>query len=243
MSSDHSPLAKIRWVDPLTNDAREFVLTEGATASIGRSSANDIRIAEQHVSRQHCVVRYRDGVFMIHDLKSSNGTFVNDELIAEPYPLFAGDIIRLYVPQLTFMAATTGDLEMAEETGRLIVASLAEGDGSLIITNGPQEGQTVTLQKERVVIGRATSSATWEIAVRDPSVSRPHARLERKDKRWHIYDLGSSNGTTVNNVRVNTKDGYALVDGDTIALGNALLLFRTGWRAPVGRTDSLPTRF
>ena len=243
MSSDHSPLAKIRWVDPLTNEACEYVLTEGATASVGRSSANDIRIPEQHVSRQHCVVRYRDGVFMIHDLKSSNGTFVNDQRIAEPYPLFAGDVIRLYVPQMTFLAASTADLQTAQDTGRLIVASESAAQGSLIITNGPQEGETITLNSEKVIIGRATSNATWEVGLRDPSVSRPHARLELNKDRWHIYDLGSSNGTTVNNVRVDSTEGYALVDGDTIALGNAMILFRTGWQAPPGRTDSLPTRF
>lgn len=242
MSSEHNALAKIRWVDPLSNDTREYVLTEGATASIGRSSNNDIRIPEQHVSRQHAVVRYRDGVFMIHDLNSSNGTFVNDQRIGEPYPLFAGDIIRLYVPQLSFLAADEADYQTAEETGRLIVASLSDAQGSLIVTNGPQEGQTIPLLLNKVVIGRATSNATWEISLRDPSVSRPHARLIHENNRWVIYDLNSSNGTSVNNVRVNETDGYMLADGDTIALGNALLLFRTGWQAPLSRTDSLPTR-
>jgi pSer/pThr/pTyr-binding forkhead associated (FHA) protein len=78
-----------------------------------------------------------------------------------------------------------------------------------------------------VTIGRATNKATWEIGLQDPSVSRPHARMERINNNWMVYDLGSSNGTMVNDVVVNEK-GRVLRDGDLVIFGKTNALFRAG---------------
>src|SRR5205814_8807532 len=126
MSSQPQGIAKISWEDPTTQTRHEFVLTEGATASIGRSEKNDIQIAERHVSRQHAVITFRDGVFMISDMGSANGTFVNDRRLTDPFPLAHGDIIRLYVPVLMFSAIVTEEEEQnARKTGTLIAPSEA----------------------------------------------------------------------------------------------------------------------
>ncbi|HYO88624.1 MAG TPA: FHA domain-containing protein [Candidatus Limnocylindrales bacterium] len=221
-------LAKIVWRDPLTDAVQEFVLAEGATASIGRLDTSDISIKEQHVSRQHAVINFRDGVFLITDLGSANGVFVNGERIHEPYPLASGDEIRLYVPVLHFFAIVSED-EMIHATqhGTLITAVSSTGKGSLLISNGAQEGQQIALLRPTLTVGRATSSAEWEICLQDPSVSRPHARLQLVESTWIVYDLGSANGTFVNGTPVNEK-GRALRDGDVLTLGSAVTLFREG---------------
>src|SRR5258706_4437862 len=120
MTSETEGIAKVTWEDPSTNDKREFVLIEGATASVGRASTNDISIPERHVSRQHAVIAFRDGIFTIADLGSANGTFVNDRRLTDPFPLAHGDIIRLYVPVLMFSAIVSQeDEDNARETGML----------------------------------------------------------------------------------------------------------------------------
>lgn len=230
MGTDSEPLhlAKISWADPATGIVQEHVLVEGATATIGRSSTNDICIPEQHVSRQHAVINYRDGIFMIHDLGSANGTFVNDEPIKDAYPLFSGDKIRLYVPVLEFSATVSEeDQRRAEEKGTLITASINTGHGQLLITTGPQEGHAIPLLLKEVTVGRATSNATWEIGLQDPSVSRPHARMRLVEGAWVLYDLGSSNGTMINSSPV-TEKGRALNDGDIITFGSTMVLYRAG---------------
>lgn len=236
-------LAKLVWTDAVQHAQHEYVLVEGATATIGRSSNNDIQIAEQYVSRQHAVIQYREGIFMLSDLGSSNGTFVNDKPIQEPFPLFAGDEIRLYDSVITFMAVRAGDAELAQQSGMLITAASLDGQGSLMITNGPQEGQNIPLLLDTVRIGRATNNAEWEILLQDRSVSRPHAQIEHRDDGWYLRDLSSRNGTRVNGQAV-TTDIWQLRDGDTIILGSSILLFRIGWEPnnSIPMTTAKPTR-
>ncbi|MBK8023350.1 MAG: FHA domain-containing protein [Chloroflexi bacterium] len=219
-------LARITWDDPQTGMRVEFVLGEGATATIGRLESSDISIREQHVSRQHAVISYRDGVFVIADLGSANGVYVNDVRVIEPYPLVAGDIIRLYVPVLRFDAITDAfDQRQATEHGTLITAVISTGKGKLIVTNGPQEGQNIPLVANTITIGRATAKADWEVSLQDPSVSRPHARMEYRDDSWVVADLGSSNGTLVNGTPINEK-GRVVKDGDVLTFGSTVTVFR-----------------
>jgi len=174
MSTETNSLARITWSDPTSGTVKEFVLMEGATATIGRHASNDICIPEQHVSRQHAVINYRSGMFVLTDLGSANGTFLNDQQVAQPLPLVAGDVIRLYVPVLQFSALVSDDERReAERNGTLIAATTSTGKGKLIITNGPQEGNIIPLLLRTVRIGRATSKADWEIGLQDLSVSRP----------------------------------------------------------------------
>ena len=238
MDEKQNALAKLVWLDPHTGATREFVLEEGATATIGRSSTNDIHIPEQHVSRQHAVVNYRDGIFMVNDLGSANGTFVNETKVEEPYPLMVGDEIRLFVPVLKFLSATHEDVAHAEETGRFIAMKLDDNNkASLTITNGPQEGQTIALLLDELHVGRATLNATWEIVLQDPTVSRPHARLAKENNEWMLYDLGSSNGTAVNNTPVIGEQGVKLTNGDAVAFGATMTLFRVGYEPTEETSD------
>ena len=220
-------LAKIVWLDPHTGTSREYVLQEGATATIGRSSGNDIHIPEQHVSRQHAVINYREGIFMVSDLGSANGTFVNDMKVEEPYPLMVGDEVRLFVPTLKFLAATDEEAEEASTTGRLIAVKMGE-KATLTITNGPQEGHTIALLLDELQVGRATLNATWEIVLQDPTVSRPHARLVKEEGKWLLHDLDSANGTAVNSTPVTSEKPHKLKNGDTISFGATMTLFRLG---------------
>ncbi|MCK6580316.1 MAG: FHA domain-containing protein [Anaerolineae bacterium] len=225
---DPTLLALVTWDDPQTGSRIEYVLGEGATATIGRLETNDISIREQHVSRQHAVISYRDGVFVITDLGSANGVYVNDMRVVEPFPLVAGDVIRLYVPTLRFDAVPDSESQRGiTEHGTLITAVISTGKGKLIITTGPQEGQSIPLLTNTITVGRATVKADWEVSLQDPSVSRPHARMEFRDDSWVLSDLGSSNGTLVNGTPINEK-GRVVKDGDVITFGGTVTVFREG---------------
>ncbi|MFN8563876.1 MAG: FHA domain-containing protein [Anaerolineae bacterium] len=226
--ADAVPLAKIIWDDPQTGESHELVLNEGASASIGRLETNEICIKEQHVSRQHAIIEYRDGMFVITDNASANGVFINDQRLTGAYPLIAGDVIRLYVPTLSFAALVTDEEQRhATEAGVPLASPADAANGRLVITGGPEQGNTISLLLDSLTVGRATSSADWEICLKDPAVSRPHARLERLDGNWVLYDLGSANGTAVNGTPVVNEAGRVLHDGDVITLGGTTAVFHT----------------
>ncbi|MFP4323408.1 MAG: FHA domain-containing protein, partial [Anaerolineales bacterium] len=95
----------------------------------------------------------------------------------------------------------------------------------LVITTGPQEGTEIPLITDSLTIGRATVSASWDIGLQDKAVSRPHAKIERKsDNRWVLTDLGSSNGTLLNNKLVTQPSD--LQDGAVMLVGQTTILFR-----------------
>ena len=79
--------------------------------------------------------------------------------------------------------------------------------------------QEFTLSKARVTIGRATTS---DIVLRDPMVSRNHARIERTPRGFEVADLGSINGIHVNGVR---QTRAALSPGDVLTLGDSTFHF------------------
>ena len=185
MTEKPQSLAKVTWQDPETGELREYILEEGATATIGRSPNNHIAIPERHVSRAHAVISFRDGVFTISDLGSANGTFVNDKRLVDPFPLVHGDVIRLYVPVLQFSSIVTQEEhDHAKITGTLIVPARADGQPTLYITSGPQEGAEIPLLTPLIRIGRATRSANWDISLQiAPSRARTPSWPARRTGR------------------------------------------------------------
>jgi pSer/pThr/pTyr-binding forkhead associated (FHA) protein len=69
--------------------------------SIGRLASNDIRLEDLYVSRHHCVIRTKGDEYMIEDLKSANGTYVNGEFV-KACSLKEGSLIQIGTSILRF---------------------------------------------------------------------------------------------------------------------------------------------
>src|SRR5262245_40141777 len=70
------------------------VALDGRRVRIGRSAECELVVDDEGASRVHAVVRDQDGDFVLEDAGSRNGTFVNDERVAERR-LRPGDRIRV----------------------------------------------------------------------------------------------------------------------------------------------------
>ena len=81
-------------------------------------------------------------------------------------------------------------------------------------------GKTWRIACDSTVIGRDEAHA--DLVLGDSNVSRRHAELTRNATGWRIADLGSTNGTRVNGMRVSEQD---LANGDTITMGLETLMF------------------
>lgn len=229
MTEPRQGLAKLTWQDPQTGELREYVLERGATVTIGRSPNNHVCIPERHVSRQHAAILDRDGVFVLVDYHSANGTFVNEQPVAGAVPLASGDVIRLYVPVLMFSESVTDQEHAQAAASGTLIRGQADAYATLTIRTGPQTGTVIPLLAPVVTIGRATRRAAWDISLTDEAVSRPHAELRReRDGSWTLADLNSANGTFVNGARLDGGSPAPLSDGDAITLGQTTLVFRRG---------------
>ncbi|HVZ64271.1 MAG TPA: FHA domain-containing protein [Lacunisphaera sp.] len=85
------PAAPTAWLE--LPDGGQFRLQGRST--IGRQPDNDLVFATTALSRHHAMFTPGEAGFMLTDLRSSNGTYVNRELIDHPRPLLDGDEIRI----------------------------------------------------------------------------------------------------------------------------------------------------
>jgi rubredoxin len=105
--------------------------------------------------------------------------------------------------------------ELLESLGELGVS----GPALVVRSGGGRTGESFSPQGDRTTIGRSPDCGVF---LDDVTVSRRHAALVKRDKRWMIDDLGSLNGTFVNRRRV---DSAPLEDGDEIQIGKYRLTF------------------
>lgn len=68
---------------------------DGDQLTIGRDSSNGVAINDAEVSRKHSRLSFQGGKYVIEDLGSTNGTFVNGQRLAGPVVLKAGDVVSL----------------------------------------------------------------------------------------------------------------------------------------------------
>jgi pSer/pThr/pTyr-binding forkhead associated (FHA) protein len=93
---------------------------------------------------------------------------------------------------------------------------------SIIIANGPKEGDYYPLGRRTNVIGRSES---LPIQVLDERVSRKHMkiRFDDNDRRYYAVDMNSRHGVYINGTKIE-KD-TPLTDGDYITIGKTSLMF------------------
>ncbi|UCF67225.1 MAG: FHA domain-containing protein [Acidobacteriota bacterium] len=115
--------------------------------------------------------------------------------------------------------SVAGGLAAPEPAGdELARVPLPDGwEVSLDIIDGPDAGSSFPITRSRVLIGRGQV----EISLADQKISRRHASLEVYGGTCVLLkDLGSTNGTFVNDQRVTTTE---LQDGDEIRVGTTRL--------------------
>lgn len=87
-------------------------------------------------------------------------------------------------------------------------------DLKLIVLAGAKEGTQIPLKKDKFIIGRASECT---LRAGSSAISRRHCAIVRKDDKWYVRDLGSRNGTHLNDVAVDKAT--ALSPGDEIRVG------------------------
>lgn len=179
---------------------------ETGTLTIGRDHNNDIQLTDEDISRQHCKIEWRDFGPILTDL-SSNGTYLNKEPVKSS-KLKAGDIINI--------GGWTLEIKDFEEEPQKPTVSTQhqptlilnfDADKKKISTRrvtvkaSPPDKPSFkkTFTNTEITFGTLESC---DIKLDDSFISRQHCRLIYKDNRLFLMDLGSTNGTFIDDNRV-----------------------------------------
>jgi hypothetical protein len=79
----------------------EYEVGEGAI--MGRGDQAEIRLEDPFASSRHAQLVRQGAVIVLEDLGSTNGTYLNEELLRGPQPLHAGDRVRIGDSEFTYM--------------------------------------------------------------------------------------------------------------------------------------------
>ncbi|MEX2275025.1 MAG: DUF3662 and FHA domain-containing protein [Actinomycetota bacterium] len=119
---------------------------------------------------------------------------------------------KMQAPAPTAAPTPTQGTALGDPNGPVVLAFMENGVA----------GRTVRIQKPKVTIGRLPEC---DVVVSDPGASRHHAQIEQRDGGYVLTDLGSTNGTLVNDQPVTT---YRMQLGDRIMIGETVLELREG---------------
>jgi two-component system, cell cycle response regulator len=117
---------------------------------------------------------------------------------------------------------------MGREEITVVTESLGEkgetstGTPCLVVFYGKNIGHRHELDKSEVIIGRSDSA---NLQVDQESVSRQHCKILTLAGRSSLSDLGSTNGTFVNDDRIDTRE---LRDGDLLRIGQTIFKYLSG---------------
>ncbi len=114
----------------------EFPVWPERPVTIGRDVTNAVALESGFVSKNHAILQYLDGEFVLEDLRSANGTRVNGTVI-ETATVVPGDEFEIGDQRLVFVDRTAADAPVASKgigkTGRLVLVAA----GTLVVMGIP----------------------------------------------------------------------------------------------------------
>lgn len=94
----------------IDQQAKTYEIGKETGWSVGRDPTNSLVLNDIKVSRQHAVIRWEGTAFVVRDLGSRNGSFVNNDRI-QVQPLIDGDILRIGTSEFMVRLATQQSIE------------------------------------------------------------------------------------------------------------------------------------
>jgi len=187
------------------NGEHEPVELKEGSAVVGTAPASDVLLAAPGIAARHCELRTRGDVTAVVPLDAQAATVLNGKQITGETPIKPGDLL---------LFAKIGCRIVAMEKQppaplRKPASSAGEDDGRTRVrmalpkfmlrgVSGPTFGKTYAMVGT-ITLGRNTDC---DISIASDEISRQHAKLQVVPDGVMVEDLGSANGTFVNNQRV-----------------------------------------
>ncbi len=112
---------------------------EGDQLVIGRDSSSGVAINDAEISRKHARLNFQGGKYVIEDLGSTNGTFVNGQRLVSPVVLKSGDVVSLGEQIVLMYEALSGDPGETVLSARKVPARPAPAPAPMPAPPAPQQ--------------------------------------------------------------------------------------------------------
>ena len=217
---------------------RQFALPRGGQAKLGAGADADVRLSDDLSLGLQAILETRaDGRILIRPAGAFSAVRVNGVPLTNPTPLEDGDRIEAAGRELLFSdderkgrpAIPSPDHGMTAivaggaEAGRAVspTKEVRPPGAVLEVIEGQNKGQVYDVVGDTATVGRGPQN---DVVIPSGSVSRAHAKLECRNGDWFVVDLNSTNGTSVDGVRIS---GERKIGGMvSLRFGDVKLLFR-----------------
>jgi pSer/pThr/pTyr-binding forkhead associated (FHA) protein len=232
------------------NVLADYHLPQGCSLRIGRKAGNDVVIENLAVSAHHAKIDSVGDGFVFIDLKSKNGSFVNEELVTSHW-LHDGDTINIGKHSLTFsyfeseikpedsrsemdktMVMDTNEYRSMMEKSEPKPAAAAEPPETEVADKKKKKVRgyltylvggegTLALKHRLTKIGRSSSS---DIVVKGWTIGKTAATISRTHDGYFFSYVAGFTKPKINDTKV-SKQPHKLVDSDVIDIGSIKLQF------------------
>jgi pSer/pThr/pTyr-binding forkhead associated (FHA) protein len=103
--SPSAPQVSLALLDESDHPIRGFRLSRRKPLTIGRDATNDIVLTDRSVSGHHAVIRLMHGEWVLVDLDSRNGTYVNGSAVAAETSIAERDIVQFGAVRLQMVSS------------------------------------------------------------------------------------------------------------------------------------------
>lgn len=198
-------------------------LKDGIT-KIGSGSDCQVVLVAPGVAVSHCAIEIRDGKAVVRILDQSVATVLNGRQITQEGPLKAGDLLlfgrigcRIVAPDRSPAPVEARPAPAGDDADGRTRVRMALPKFMLRGVSGTTFGRNFALMGS-MTIGRQSDCG---IPIQAEEISRHHARLQVTAEGVMVEDLGSANGTWINDKRVHTG---MLSPGDELRLDTVRFL-------------------
>ena len=233
------PLLTLKFQD---NVIQDFTLQKEIPITIGRQNDNNIVIENLAVSGHHAKIDSAGDGFVLTDLQSKNGCFVNERLVTSHW-LKHGDIISIGKHTLIFEyrqgevrpAGTSGDMDktmvmdtskyrdmMSKSDSNTLSPRMKKNATSGFLSYLSGGDGEVELAKKLIKIGKDPSC---DIVASGLGVGRTAATISKRPNGFYLSFVGGMSKIKVNSKVV--KESVALKEFDIIELGSVKMQFFT----------------
>jgi len=230
MSNPSSWTLQLRSTIPV--EVTQFELLPSRKLRLGRTEEVELVLPIPGISREHALLLLEEDQLKVVDLGSTNGTFINDERVAEASAR-PGDILRF--GDVCFEVC--GPLIGSKTNATMVLPEVSpppENATQQVTLHGfvrglsePITAQAFPLSEAGVTVGRSSDN---DLVIEHVSVSGKHAYLSCSEGNWWLEDLNSTNGSSVDGAPVSGR--VPLMDGQRIGIAQVEMELHLHGQAP-----------